>query len=225
MQEKKPVAPPEFKADAIDVMGEAEAIALLTKADSTIFQKAKACQRLSRIGTAKAVPAIAPLLANPQLSAYARNALQSIPGDPSNEALRAAAGKLTGILQVGVINSLGVNRDRGAVPLLSKLLAANDQATAQAAAAALGHISGPDSAKTLQAALKHSQGPMRTAVADASLICAEGLLASGDRDAALNMYNTLTAPDVPKPMRLAAMHGIINAETSLGRPREKAPAK
>ncbi len=55
------------------------------------------------------------------------------------------------------------------------------------------------------------------AVADASLVCAERLLAEGKRDEALTLYTSLSAPDVPKPARLAAMQGIIREETSINR--------
>ena len=55
------------------------------------------------------------------------------------------------------------------------------------------------------------------AVADASLVCAERLLAEGKRDEALALYTSLSAPDVPKPARLAAMQGIIREETSINR--------
>jgi hypothetical protein len=57
------------------------------------------------------------------------------------------------------------------------------------------------------------------AVADASLVCAERLLAEGKRDQALALYGSLSTPGVPKPVRLAAMQGIIREETSVSRPR------
>jgi hypothetical protein len=57
------------------------------------------------------------------------------------------------------------------------------------------------------------------AVADATLVGAERLLESGARDQALAVYASLTKAEVPKPVRLAAMHGIIREETSTGRPR------
>ena len=59
----------------------------------------------------------------------------------------------------------------------------------------------------------------RMAVADASLVCAERLLAEGKRDQALTLYPSLSDPDVPKPVRLAAMQGIIREEKSTSRPR------
>jgi len=65
------------------------------------------------------------------------------------------------------------------------------------------------------------RGFVKTAAAQAGagLVCAEGLLAQGERDQALALYNTLIRTDMPKPVRLAAMHGIIAAEVSLNRPR------
>jgi hypothetical protein len=56
-------------------------------------------------------------------------------------------------------------------------------------------------------------------VADAGLSCAEGLLAQGDRTRAMTLYDILSRPDIPKPVRLAAMHSVIAKEISLGRPR------
>jgi hypothetical protein len=71
----------------------------------------------------------------------------------------------------------------------------------------------------LQAALAKTEGMTRMAVADAALVCAERLLAGGNRDQALALYASLSAADIPKPARLAAMSGIIREETSINRPR------
>jgi hypothetical protein len=73
--------------------------------------------------------------------------------------------------------------------------------------------------KELQAALGKTKGMVRMAVADASLVCAERLLMEGERAQALKLYAFLSAPDMPKAARLAAMHGIIREETSTSRPR------
>jgi hypothetical protein len=94
-----------------------------------------------------------------------------------------------------------------------------DSDVARAAAMALGNIGGVSSMKALQAALVKTKGMTRTAVADASLVCAERLLAEGKRTQALALYASLSAPDIPKSARLAAMHGIIREETSTSRPR------
>jgi hypothetical protein len=140
-----------------------------------------------------------------------------------DDALRAALPKLKGALLAGAVNSVGRRRDAKAVPVLTKLMYASDVEVAKAAAAALGLISGPRATASLQAGLKGTKGAVRAAVADASLVCAEGLLAQNARSQALALYDTLTRPGVPKPVRLGAMRAIISAETSLARPRT-APA-
>ncbi len=218
-QPPKPVPPPEFQAGKIAALDQAGLIGLLKDSGSTTFQKAKACQRLASIGTTEAVPALAALLADPQLAHYARYGLEPIPGPAADAALRDALRKVKGKLLVGVINSIGVRRDAGAVGALAKLLNDPDVETARAAAAALGSIGDAQAAKVLQDGLAQTKGPVRSAVAGAGLVCAERLLAQGSRDQALAFYNTLTRTDVPKPVRLGAMRGIIAAETSLTRPR------
>ncbi|MGE5570148.1 MAG: HEAT repeat domain-containing protein [Rhodospirillales bacterium] len=215
----KPVPPPEFQAANITALDEAGLIALLKDPKATAFQKAKACQRLASIGTEKAAPALAALLADPQLAHYARYGLEPLPGQAADLALRNALSKLKGKLLVGAINSIGVRRDAGSVDALAKLMSGADTDVAIAAAAALGSIGNAQAAKALQNALARTKEPVRAAVARAGLVCAERLLAEGSRDQALAFYDLLTRSGTPKPVRLAAMHGIIAAEISLSRPR------
>lgn len=215
----KPVPPPEYQSEKIDKLGVPELIELVKDSKATVFQKAKACQRLGPLGAKEAVPAMAALLNHPQLAYYARYGLEPIQDPSADSALRAALPKLKGTLLVGAINSLKVRRDANAVPVLAKLLHDADPEVAKASASALGSISGAAAAKVLENALGQTKGPVRMAVADGGLLCAEGLLAKGDRDQALALYAILTRTDIPKPVRLAAMHGTIAAETSLNRPR------
>jgi len=214
-----PVPPPEFRTESIDRLDEAGLIALLKDPGATTFQRAKACQRLAAVGTREAAPALASLLTDPQLSHYARYGLEPLPDPSADDALRGALQKVKGGLLVGVINSLGHRRDSQAVTALAKLLYDADPEVAQAAAAALGAISGLPAAKVLQQTLGKTKGATRAAVAAAGLVCAEGLLGQGARDQALALYGALTGADIPKAVRLAVMHAIIAAETSLSRPR------
>lgn len=214
-----PPIPPEFQAAAVMKLEPPKLVQILSDPGATVFQKAKACQRLAVVGGQEAVPALAALLTDPKLSHYARFGLEPIPDPSADEALREALKKVTGGLLVGVINSIGVRRDPKAVDALAKLMHGADAEAAKAAAAALGRISGPQAAKMLQDGLAKTKGAVRTAAAAAGLVCAEGLLAQGDRKQALALYGVLSRPDVPKPVRLAAMHSTIAAEISLGRPR------
>jgi HEAT repeat protein len=103
--------------------------------------------------------------------------------------------------------------------MLTRMLNGTDIELARAAAASLGQISGPSATKALRDALVRTKGAVRTAAAEAGLVSAEGLMAQGDRKGALALYDVLSRPDMPKPVRLAAMHSTIEAETSLRRTR------
>lgn len=215
----KPKPPLGFQEGDIATMDAAALIRILTDEGSSEFQKAKACQRIGEIGPEEAVPVLSALLDDEHLSVYARYGLEPI-SDPSvDDALRAALSKLKGDFLIGVINSIGKRRDAKASSALAGMLYDSDAGVARAAAAALGSIGGEPAAKELRAALAKTSGMTRMAVADASLVCGERLLADGKRDQALALYTALSAPDIPKPVRLAAMQGIIREETSVSRPR------
>ena len=220
----QPVIPPEFQAAKIMALDSPQLVQILKDPGSTLFQKAKACQRLAVVGAKEAVPVLAALLSDPQLAHYARFGLVPIPDPSVDDALRDALKKLKGKLLVGVINSIGQRHDAKAVEPVAKLMYDADAEVAQAAVATLGRISGPQAAKALRDGLAKTKGSLRTAVACAGLVCAEGLMAQGDRQGAFAFYDTLSHPDMPKPVRLAAMSSMIAAETSLTRPRVAPPA-
>ena len=215
----KPAVPPEFQAASIDKMDQAALIQLLKDSGSTAFQKGKACQRLAQVGTKEAVPALAALLSDQQLAHYARYGLEPIPDPAADDALRGALKMIKGTLLVGVINSIGQRRDAKAALPLARLMYDTDAEAAQAAAAALGRISGPQAAKALQDGLSRTKGSLRAAVAAAGLVCAEGFLARGDRKQAFALWRVLSGPDMPKAVRLAAMHSTIATEIALTRLR------
>jgi len=216
---KPPEPPPEFQESGIATMDVAALIGILTDTGSSEYQKAKACQRIGELGAKEAVPALSALLGDEHLSAYARYGLEPIGDASAADALRAALSKLKGNLLIGVINSIGKRRDSKASPMLVRMIYHSGGEVAPAAVAALGSIGGSTSAKELRTALAKTTGTTRAAVADAALVCTERLLEEGKRDDALALYTTLSAPGVPKPARLAAMHGTIREETSLSRPR------
>lgn len=121
----------------------ARLIAILKDPKASAYAKAKACQRLAVVGDRTAVQALAPLLVDPQLSYYARFALEPIPGPSVDEALRTALGQVRGKLLVGVINSIGQRKDAKAINALALLLENADSEVASAANAALARIRPP----------------------------------------------------------------------------------
>ena len=200
-----------------------ELIAVLTSPDSPPADKAITCKQLMRIGDAEAVPALAALLTDEQLAAWARIALEAIPDPAADEALREAASRLEGRLLVGVVNSIGMRRDAKAVDLLSKKLTDADAEVAAAAAVALGRIGDGAATGALEQFLK---GPaataappkVRSAVAEGCILCAEQSNRSGDAATAIRLFEAIRNADVPQQRVLEATRGVILTRKADGIP-------
>jgi HEAT repeat protein len=189
---------------------ESDLIAVLAS-DAPEADKAIACKKLAIYGTDAAVPELAKLLPNPKLSSWARIPLEVIPGSAADEALREAAGKLDGLLRVGMINSIAVRRDAEAVGFLVKQLNNEDPQVAEAAAVALGKIGGDVSTAALLAALKAPNSVNVNFVAEGSILLAEQALASGDTARAYEIYELVRSAPVAEPRQVAATRGAIVA--------------
>jgi hypothetical protein len=72
------------------------------------------CQMLAMVGSAKSVPALAPLLRDPKTVEAARYALQQIPGAEAGGALREALPSLSGREKAGLIGTIAVRGDTAA---------------------------------------------------------------------------------------------------------------
>jgi hypothetical protein len=218
----RPVILPEFDALPIWKMEPTKLVAMVKDPSSSLFQKAIACKKLAFVGGKDAVQPIAALLGHPQLSCYARFALEPNPDPSVDEALRDALPKAQGRLKIGVITSIGVRKDAKALDMLAKLIDDSDVEIACAAAAAVGMIGGVQASRTLQTALGRTKLPLFPVVARAALLCAEGLMTS-NRARALDLYTQLNAETMPKPVRLAAIR-VLNAASPAPEGAKKWPA-
>lgn len=131
-------APPESQARI-----EERLISSLAGSGRTDAGLAFLCQMLALIGTAKCVPALAPLARDAKTAESARYALESIPGPEADAALRDALTALTGAAKAGVIGSLAARRDVAARPALAALKDAAQEppVVREAAARALARLS------------------------------------------------------------------------------------
>ncbi|MBK9137923.1 MAG: HEAT repeat domain-containing protein [Verrucomicrobia bacterium] len=188
------------------------------QSDAAPSEKAITCKRLAIYGSRDAVPALAPLLANPDLASWARIALEAIPDPAANDALVAAAKTLNGRLLVGVLNSLGVRKDPRSSEVLAQHLDASDIEVAAAAAEALGHIGGPAATRALTAKLTSDSAALRSAAAYGAVICAERLLREGQAAEAAGVYDQVRQANVPRQRRLEATRGAILARQGDGLP-------
>ncbi len=202
------------RPDGLEPLPKPEALVAVLKSDAPLDQKVDACRNLARVGDAKVVPAIAPLLLDDKLSHMVRYAIEPI-NDPSvDAALRDALGKTSGRIQIGIINSLGVRRDGAAVGALTKLLAGDDADVAAAAADALARIASPEAATALQS-VKLPQ----PVAAEASLVLARRLCELKQCAKAAEIYARLQAEEQPANIRHAAFMGLLDAQ------KDKAPER
>jgi type 1 glutamine amidotransferase len=178
---------------------------------STRAGKQFVCRELSIIGTGQSVSALANMLIDEETSDMARYALERIPGTAVNEALRGALRKAKGKPKIGIINSLGQRRDKRSVRVLGRLVGNQDKAVATAAAAALGQIADSRATKALAEAKDKATGKLQMVVLDSYLRCADQLVADGNKAEAVAIYKGLQKPDMPKPIRTAALTGMLNA--------------
>jgi len=176
---------------------------LLEDAQSTQAAKRFACRQLQTLGTEAQVPLLAKLLKDKALADLARGALERIPGKASLKVLNEALTTTQGAVRVGVINSLGLRQDGGAVTGLAELLKAADHVTVTAALTALGRIATPEAGCVLLEAKPAK--PTLTILQDAQLRCAERLGLAGNATEAVKIYRHIWGSDRPTPWRVAAL--------------------
>jgi HEAT repeat protein len=196
---------------------EQELLAIL-KSDAAPADKAMTCKQLAIFGSGASVPELAKLLPVPELSSWARIALEAIPGSEANEALRTATGTLQGRLLVGTINSIGVRRDAAAVDTLDGKLKDADVDVAAAAAVALGRIGNDGAAAALRSALADAAPEVRSYVAEGCVLCAERLHSDGRTADAIAIYDAVRASDVHPQRIIEATRGAILARGQDGIP-------
>lgn len=205
-------------ASGADRAERTEKLIAVIQSDATLFEKARACQQLGEIGTPEAVPALASLLTDLHLNAYARSGLEGIGDASAAGALREAAQKLKGPLLTGVVNSLGVLRDRQSINLLTELAADPASGCASEALLALGNISSPESIRFLRDALIGGPKSSRGQAAPACLFAADRQRAGGDLSTAGALYDLICKAEVATAFRVAATRGAI-----LARGTDRAP--
>jgi len=189
----------------------AKLTAALTAADTTADSKRFILRQLSLSGTAKEVPAIAPLLTDKDLSDMARYAIERISDPSADAAMRAALAKATPRQKIGLINSLGHRKDVTSAAAFIPMLKDGDAGIAAAAAAALGKIATPEAAAAIAAVRMSAPPAVKAALDDAYLLCADELLRQKKNDDAGAIYQSLFKVSEPKQIRMAALRGIIAA--------------
>ncbi len=175
------------------------------QSDAPVSAKAAACRELRRDGTARSVPALAPLLTDARLSHEARMALEAIPGDQALAALRAAVDHTEGVLRAGILDSLGERRDPQAVSIIATHLSDQDPDVVTAALLALGKIGSPEAVRHLDRAYQQAAAERRSMIGDGLLEGAIRWHRDGGEEQAGEILQRLASHDQPARIRSAAL--------------------
>lgn len=202
--EVRKAAPAEYAAI------EDKLLPVLQSAATTKDAQRYICRWLALVGSAKSVPALAPLLADTELAHAARMALEPMPNPAAGAALREGLRRLKGNLLAGVIASLGIRRDAQAVADLGVHALNADPLIAETALRALGAIGTPEAASILDR-IQPPDALART-LARARITAAGHLAASGHRSAAVAIYRSLVElAQQPQGIRVAAFKGLVGS--------------
>lgn len=195
---------------------ESRLLAVLASA-APLAERESAVVRLHRVGSERAVPELAKLLSDAELSHAARHALEPMPFASAGRALAGALATTAGPVRLGLISSLASRREITAVPALASLLRdASDSAAAEAAAHALGMMPDASALAALEAAWPETAGSVRAAVVDALLAQAWRLLEAGESREAGRVFRTIHSTERDPRVRLAADEGMIRSAGSVG---------
>lgn len=181
--------------------GESTALAVLASPDATLHDKAMACDELGRVGTAKAVPPLAELLADEKLHDYARDGLERIQDPAAGKALRNSLRTLRGNQRIGVIITLGDRREKAAVPALVRIVNAKraNPLAIDAALTSLGQIGTDRAVQAVLAVLAEGEAASKVSAAKAALAVAQRMEGS-----AMKLRDAVVAAEVPATFKQAA---------------------
>ncbi len=197
-----------FAAGTAGAAAERELIAVL-QSNAGAVEKCAACQQLRICGTTESVAALAAVLGDERVGHAARYALEGMPYPEAGAALRDALARTSGLVKVGLIDSVGQRGDTAATPLLIPLLADADTTIAATAALALGRIGDQAATAALVAARNSRNSEVRRTVQESLLRCAEARLDQGNASEAATIYRQVLEAEPTPAIRLAAWRGLV----------------
>ena len=191
-------------------------IQLAEDTENIRYIKMIAAKRLSVYGTEKSIPALIQMLSQPEMGYYSRYALEPMPLKAVDEALREATKTQKDMNLVGVLTTIGVRRDAGAIPFITPLLTHANPEVVRAAYASLGYIGKQECADVLTKAVGDFKPEYEKAVCDATLFCAKLLIEDGKIDTALALYDAIINSKARPFLKEGAIYNRILARKEAG---------
>jgi HEAT repeat protein len=200
------------------VTNEEELLQILSSPSADSADKAMACKRLAVYGSPAVSEELGKLLTDPELSSWARIALEAIPGEQASAVLRQTLGQVEGLLQIGIINSLAARRDENSIIPLAQIMRTGSPETVAAAAFALGKIGTIQSSRELTSFFSESSPVIRAAVAEGCIYCADQLRKADQLSEAIEIYDMIRLSELPRQRVVEATRGSILARADEGIP-------
>ncbi len=196
--------------DARNVL--ANRLAALLGEDSTFDCKRFVCKMLIIIATEQQLPALAPMLENPELAHLARMPIENIPGAAADKVLLDALCTAEGPTKAGILASLGARAKPQYVAQVAPMLADPAPVVGRAAAETLGAIATPEAADILLEAMGTAGPSVRPTVIRGLIACAHTLREAEQQDLATRIYTRLYEDDQEEHIRFAAFDGLVALE-------------
>lgn len=186
-------------------------VEVLKHPQTTLAGKQEAARFLGIIGGQLSAPALGGLIGQRDLTDIAVYGLERNPSAEASAVLRRAVARTTGAVRVGIVNAIGVRRDRAAVGLLKGLLRSPEPALVEAAVAALGRIGTPEAVLALKTL------PASNAAAGAALVAAARQMArEGGKQQALALLASVVESNRPGVPRGAALETLRELDGARG---------
>lgn len=180
-------------------------------AQASPLQAEVICNQLVRVGSDASVPALEKALYAPATFEWARAALAALNSKRARALLVESAARLSGVQQIGVVQTLGLLREDTAVRILGRLVRSSSPGTREAATKALGEIASPRCARILTAGVNDRLIGQTQPSADAFLVCAARLIEAGRRKEGTRLSEAVLNWNVPEYMKAAARATLMRA--------------
>jgi HEAT repeat protein len=185
----------------------------LLQSDATLGGKDFVCKELSVMGSEASVPVLSGMLLEPKTAEIALYALERIPGQAADQALRDELPKVSvAKVRIGIVNTLGRRRDSGSVAALRPLAFGKEQVMAEPALFALAEIADAGAVQVLAEAQTKTSAALRVTAAEAYLKAADRRFERGDVPGAVRIYKELYGTGEPAIVRAQALRGLAVAD-------------
>ncbi|MBK8946251.1 MAG: HEAT repeat domain-containing protein [Ignavibacteriae bacterium] len=183
------------------------------KSDLSYDAKFFASRELRIVGSEKSINDLKEFLQNEKMSSLARYALESIENEKVDILFCETIPKVSKENQIGIINSLGVRKNKFSIKILSELLNNNDEYIRVSAASALGKIANEDCLPILENHFSVSNMNLRNEIFHSYINILDKI--SIEKNVHSKYLKLYESDNIPNSIKQAALLGLLNSSSNL----------